>query len=40
MILWHFPHKKNLIYAHDVQTWVVDKPQRKSNVTSAQAADN
>ena len=40
IILWHFPHKKSLICAHDVQTCVIDKPQRKSNVTTAQAADN
>lgn len=37
--MWHFPYKKSLICAHDDQACVVDKPQRKSNVTSAQAAD-
>ena len=37
--MWHFPYKKSLICAHDDQACVVDKPQRKSNVTSTQAAD-
>ena len=38
VVLWHFPHQKRLIRAHDDQAGIVDEPKREAYFTSWEVA--